>query len=79
LIKPNLGELCSLVGREELNLKLVDDTAKEIIDKGACEVIVVSMGPAGALLVTKELALQIMPPRLKEKAQWAQGTVWWQV
>jgi 6-phosphofructokinase 2 len=68
LIKPNLGELSSLLGKEELNIELVDDAAREVIEKGNCEVVVVSMGPAGAMLVTKELALQIMPPAVKRKS-----------
>ena len=68
LIKPNLGELSSLLGKEELNIELVDDAAREVIGKGNCEVVVVSMGPAGAMLVTKELALQIMPPAVKRKS-----------
>ncbi len=81
LIKPNLGELSSLLGKEELNIELVDDAARTIIDKGKCEVVVVSMGPAGAMLVTKDLALQIMPPSVKrkEKALWVQEIVWWRV
>lgn len=68
LIKPNLGELSSLLGKEELNIELVDDAAREVIEKGNCEVVVVSMGPAGAMLVTKETALHIMPPAVKIKS-----------
>jgi len=68
LIKPNLGELSSLLGKDELNIELVDDAAREVIEKGNCEVVVVSMGPAGAMLVTKELALQILPPAVKRKS-----------
>lgn len=68
LIKPNLGELSMLLGNEELNIELVDDAAKEVIEKGNCEVVVVSMGSAGAMLVTKEGALQVMPPAVKRKS-----------
>jgi 6-phosphofructokinase 2 len=68
LIKPNLGELSSLVGKEELNIELVDDVARTIIDKGNCEVIIVSMGPAGAMLVTKDTALHILPPVVIRKS-----------
>ena len=68
LIKPNLGELSMLLAKEELNIELVDDAAKGVIEKGNCEVVVVSMGPAGAMLVTKEGALQIMPPAVKRKS-----------
>jgi 6-phosphofructokinase 2 len=68
LIKPNLGELSSLVGKEELNIERVDDAAKEVINKGKCEVVVVSMGAAGAMLVTRNLAMHIMPPAVKVKS-----------
>jgi 6-phosphofructokinase 2 len=68
LIKPNLGELSWLLRKEELNIELVDDAARKVIEKENCEVVVVSMGPAGAMLVTKELALQIMPPAVKRKS-----------
>jgi 6-phosphofructokinase 2 len=62
MIKPNLRELGSLVGKEELNTESVRDVAREVIAKGNCEAVVVSMGAQGALLVTKELALHIIPP-----------------
>jgi 6-phosphofructokinase 2 len=68
LIKPNLGELSMLVGKEELNLERVDEAAKEVINNSKCEVIVVSMGPAGAMLVTKEQTMHVMPPAVKRKS-----------
>jgi len=68
LIKPNLAELSSLVGKEELNIELVDDVARTVIEKGKCEVVVVSMGPAEAMLVTKEMAQQIIPPAVIRKS-----------
>jgi 6-phosphofructokinase 2 len=68
LIKPNLGELSSLAGTEELKIESVDDAAREVIGRGNCEVVVVSMGPTGALLVTKDLVQQIIPPPVKRKS-----------
>ncbi|UKJ06733.1 1-phosphofructokinase family hexose kinase [Solitalea lacus] len=68
LLKPNLGELSSLVGKEELQLDMIDDAAKEIIAKGYCEVIVVSMGAAGAMLVTKDIMQTITTPPVKRKS-----------
>ncbi|MDZ4794055.1 MAG: 1-phosphofructokinase family hexose kinase [Bacteroidota bacterium] len=68
LIKPNVGELSSLVGKEELNIELVDDVARTVIEKGKCEVVVVSMGPAGAMLVTKDMVQQIIPPAVIRKS-----------
>lgn len=62
LLKPNLGELSSLAGKEELDHEAADEIAKDIIRNGGCEVIVISMGSAGARLITKDLAVQIIPP-----------------
>ena len=68
LLKPNLGELASLAGKKELNPDEVQDKAKEIIAKGKCDVMVVSMGAAGAMLVTKEINQMITPPSVKRKS-----------
>lgn len=54
LLKPNLAELSALVGVEKLEMNQVDDAALSLIQKGACEVVVVSLGPQGCLLVTRE-------------------------
>jgi 6-phosphofructokinase 2 len=68
LVKPNLGELSSLAGKEALHIESIDDVAMEIISTGKCEVIVISMGSTGAMLVTKDIALQIVPPTVKRKS-----------
>ena len=68
LLKPNLGELSSLAGKEELNIEMVDKVAKAVIAKGQCEAMVVSMGAAGAMLVTKEDSQQITPPAVIRKS-----------
>ena len=68
LVKPNLSELCSLVGKEFLELSEVDNAAKSIIEKGHTEVIVVSMGPSGALLVTKDLCKRVPAPIVKKQS-----------
>ncbi|MDP3468448.1 MAG: 1-phosphofructokinase family hexose kinase [Daejeonella sp.] len=68
LIKPNLAELSSLVGKEDLNIERVDEAAREVINKWKCEVVVVSMGAAGAMLVSGNTAMHIMPPAVKVKS-----------
>lgn len=68
LLKPNLAELSSLAGREEIHAELVDDVAREIIERGSCEVVVVSLGPAGAMLVTKNEIIQATPPTVKKRS-----------
>jgi 6-phosphofructokinase 2 len=68
LLKPNLSELCSLVGKEYLELDEVKDAADEVIKEGRCEVMVVSMGPSGALLVTREEHEHVPAPTVKKRS-----------
>jgi 6-phosphofructokinase 2 len=70
LLKPNLGELSSLAGKEngELNLIQVVDIARNLINEGRCEVMIVSMGGAGAMLITKNETHHIIPPPVKRKS-----------
>jgi 6-phosphofructokinase 2 len=65
LLKPNLGELSSLVGKEEVSHESVDEIAKEIISRNCCQAIIVSLGSAGARLITKEEVIQVIPPVVK--------------
>lgn len=67
LIKPNIRELAALVGKNELDLASAPAAARQLIGNGHCEVVVVSMGPDGALLVTKDTVQDIIPPVLKVK------------
>lgn len=68
LLKPNLGELSALVGKEHLEVNEVDDAAMEVIKQGGCEVMVVSMGPTGALLVTRDGCEHIPTPTVKKQS-----------
>ncbi len=52
MIKPNLGELARLVGVEQLETDQISKAAHQLIDAGRCEVVVVSLGPRGAVLIT---------------------------
>lgn len=66
LLKPNLAELSALVGVEKLEMQEVDDAALSIIEQGKCTVVVVSMGPQGALLVTRDEVKHIPAPPVKK-------------
>lgn len=68
LLKPNIGELAKLVGAESLELDDVDEAARDLIDKGGCEIVAVSMGPQGALLVTKDICKLIPAPTVQKKS-----------
>lgn len=48
LIKPNLRELASLVGKEWIDVADVVPTARQVIAAGGCKTMVVSMGAEGA-------------------------------
>lgn len=50
LLKPNIGELATLTGSEELAGSGLDAAASKLIRKGSAEVIVVSSGASGATL-----------------------------
>jgi len=68
LIKPNLGELSSLLGIEEIKIESVGKVARQLIEKGKCEVAVVSLGADGAMLVTKDDMHTIKPPKVERKS-----------
>lgn len=68
LLKPNLGELSSMVGDEWMDENRVEEVAREIINKGKCEVLVISMGEKGARLVTRDVSKQIIPPPVQRKS-----------
>lgn len=67
LVKPNLGELSRLVGKEELELKEIEPIAKDLIRKGNCEIVVVSMGPLGAMLISSDATYNIVAPLVKKR------------
>lgn len=68
MIKPNLGELSNLQGAEELHEVDVLRAAKDIISKGGCEVMVISMGAFGAMLVTKDTVLICPSPTVRKRS-----------
>ncbi|MES2374929.1 MAG: 1-phosphofructokinase family hexose kinase [Bacteroidota bacterium] len=68
LIKPNIRELAALTGESELDLRSAPKAARQIISNGHCDAVVVSMGPDGALLVTEDVVMDIIPPALTVKS-----------
>jgi 6-phosphofructokinase 2 len=68
MIKPNVGELAKLIGVEHLEMEEVNEAAKEIISKGGAEIVVVSLGPQGAVLVTKDSYDYVSAPNVAKKS-----------
>jgi len=68
LLKPNIGELSFLAGEKLLHPQNIKAAATAIINNGKCEVIVVSMGADGAMLVAKNFSTIITPPTVTVKS-----------
>lgn len=66
MVKPNLGELSRLSGKEELDNESADEAARELINEGKAEIVAVSMGPQGAYLVTKDESIHVPTPSVKK-------------
>jgi len=68
LLKPNLSELSALAGVQHLEMNRVDDAALQIIHEEKCQIVVVSLGPHGALLVTKDGFEHIPAPTVMKRS-----------
>lgn len=64
IIKPNIHELSELVGRELKEMDEVVEAAREI-NQGGVEVVLVSMGARGILLVANGEEYVAIPPEVK--------------
>ncbi|MBY0427574.1 MAG: hexose kinase [Cytophagales bacterium] len=68
LLKPNLGELADMSGNQSLIANDIPEAAMSIIEKGNCEVVVVSMGPAGAMLVAPGIEEHVPAPTVHKQS-----------
>ena len=68
LIKPNLDELSFLNGVSELKQEEIEIAARNIINNRGAEIVVVSMGARGAMLITKNESIQIPSPKVELKS-----------
>lgn len=68
LIKPNSSELCKMLNIESLDKNEISDAAQQAIADGFAEIIVVSMGPDGAWLVTADEKYFVAAPLVEKKS-----------
>ncbi|HLO45846.1 MAG TPA: 1-phosphofructokinase family hexose kinase [Leadbetterella sp.] len=68
LIKPNHKELAKLLDVEKIEPVQVESAAKALIAKYNCEVVVVSMGPDGAMLFTENHTYFVEAPKVEKKS-----------
>jgi 6-phosphofructokinase 2 len=73
LLKPNMNEMQSLVGREIRNELELEETAREFVQKGHSEVIVISLGAGGALMVSKDGCEHVRAPTVPIKSRVGAG------
>ncbi|MGV3504630.1 MAG: 1-phosphofructokinase family hexose kinase [Adhaeribacter sp.] len=68
LLKPNAAELADMAGKEDLSPEEREAFARQLIGEGMCEVMVVSLGSKGAMLVTRDEVFRAEPPKIKPKS-----------
>ncbi|MGH6914847.1 MAG: 1-phosphofructokinase family hexose kinase, partial [Geminicoccales bacterium] len=68
LIKPNLRELETLAGRELRSEADQEAAARLLIEDGKAEVVAVSLGANGALLVSADDSLRLKAPEVEPKS-----------
>lgn len=65
LLKPNLKELASLVGSAGLEDPDIRRAARRLVEEGAADLVVVSLGSGGAVAYSDETALRIASPTVE--------------
>ena len=68
MVKPNLAELSKLAGVEELGVYEIGKAARKLINETGCNIIVVSMGSLGAMMITKEDIYKVAAPPVKRRS-----------
>jgi 6-phosphofructokinase 2 len=73
LLKPNMRELAHLAGHEIENRSQQEKVVQAIINEGQAQAVIVSLGAAGALLVSDELSERIPAPTVKIRSKIGAG------
>lgn len=68
LIKPSKRELGELTGASLDDDAALVDAATELVDAGRCEVVALTLGGAGAIVVTAEQTLRLPTPRVEVRS-----------
>jgi len=65
LIKPNLREFRELLDRDLKEEAQIEAAAREVVAGGGCELLVISLGSAGALFVSRDAVAHMRPPTVR--------------
>lgn len=63
-VKPNLRELAALAGHSVEREEQQEEACRRLIERGKCEVVLATLGPDGALLVTRTCRRRIRAPEV---------------
>lgn len=67
LVKPSIGELEQLVG-SKLDEDGVRQAAMSLVERGAAEMVAVTIGPRGAILASAQGVIRVLSPHVKARA-----------
>jgi 6-phosphofructokinase 2 len=65
MVKPNLRELSQIARKEEISGLEQEEIAARIVEEGKAEIVVLSMGPRGAMMVSGNSTEYVVPPTVK--------------
>jgi 6-phosphofructokinase 2 len=68
LLKPNLNELAALANKEVISAIEQENLATQVLADGKSQVLVVSLGPRGAMLASKDGFEYVVPPTVKQES-----------
>jgi 6-phosphofructokinase 2 len=68
LLKPNLKELGELVGQELSDIRQQEEAAMNVVQTQKIELLVVSLGPAGAMMASKDGIVHVPAPPVNKKS-----------
>jgi len=74
LVKPNLRELEHLVGRKAPTEEKQEEVARQIVEEGRAEVVALTLGSDGALLVWKDGTKRLPSPEVIRKSAVGAGS-----
>ena len=68
LVKPSQRELENLLGRKAYSHEQQEELAMELVSEGKAEIVALTLGEDGALLVTKDTKLRLPSPKVEVKS-----------
>ena len=68
LMKPNLNELSQLAGKTKISALEQEEIAQSVIKQGKAKILVVSLGPRGAMLATESKIEYVVPPTVVQSS-----------